>query len=206
MPSECLQIVKKWSIYVSGTSQSEPQHLSNRPGHVAFDTTRPPTGEHELCCFVFVPLLTGVRSAEEHSFCALLECSTAARNSNLLHGQMALLDPPELAYRHCQCCTTTCCLLSRPRTFVFDARVLFIEDTVVASYLLLLNRHDPGTSSPRRHSCSSLLFVVRVDSLPCRIEVFNPVVHACTCQHSFWDRGGLDRIPQYLASPTLGSA
>ena len=42
--------------------------------------------------------------------CALLECSTAARNSNLLHGQTALLDPPELAYRHCQCCTTTCCL------------------------------------------------------------------------------------------------
>ena len=201
MPSECLQIVKKWSIYVSGTSQSEPQHLSNRPGHVAFDTTRPPTGEHELCCFVFV--LTGVRSAEEHSFVLFW-------NVRLLHGTRTCFMGRrlclKLAYRHCQCCTTTCCLLSRPRTFVFDARVLFTEDTVVASYLLLLNRHDPGTSSPRRHSCSSLLFVVRVDSLPCRIEVFNPVVHACTCQHSFWDRGGLDRIPQYLAAPTLGSA
>ena len=149
---------------------------------------------------MFIPLsfcrVSFPQSTSERSMCnCCTELGLAA------HGQCALLDPPELSSPNCPRCTTTSCFknfasshqLCPVPILAFNARVLFLQDHFVAP-IRQLSQTRSGTASSPRLARSSQCLLFELMAYFVITQLFNPVVHACTCQQFSGSRDDWTRI------------
>ena len=181
-----LQFVKKSSISISGTSRSERPHLcsclTSCRSHGARTSSR---NENVMLCIRPAQLLTDIMDLVELE--SLPHELKFFADVQQLHGtrispqdQIVLPDPPELAFRHLPWRTTTCPAPptpSRSRPCVPCTSTLHRRPICCTASSTGLTT--PGTCPSRRPTWPSQLF---------RTEVFDPVVHACTCHHPFLGR------------------